>query len=76
MKRKEISDGTRFLRLAFLFIAMLASGTLVDYFDHGTIRSWLAHTFAPIALGTCIAFLCFYLAMKLKHRVLKMPEGL
>jgi hypothetical protein len=76
MGRKAISDKTRFLRGLFVLLAMLVAVTIVDYTSHGTLKIWLRHSVAPIALGGCIAFLGIYLTMQIKQRVLKMPANL
>ena len=75
MERTVISDKTSFLRGLFVLLAMLVAVTIVDYTSHGTLKTWLRHAVAPIA-GGGIAVLGFYVAMRIKQRVLKMPEGL
>ena len=76
MERKAISDKTRFLLPLLLWLAMLTASAIAHYASHQTLGSWLKYSFAPITLGLVIVFLGFYLAMRIKQRVLKMPEGL
>jgi len=76
MERKAISDKARFLLLLFLWLATLTATAIARYTSHETLGSWLKYSFAPITLGPVIVFLGFYLAMRIKQRVLKMPEGL
>jgi hypothetical protein len=76
MKQRTISDKSRFLRALLVLIVMLAVGTIFDYVAHMSFRFWLTATFAPIAFAGCTVFLLLYLAMRLKQRALKLPEGL
>jgi len=76
MERTVISDKTRLLRVLFMLLAMLVAVAIVDYTSHGTLKTWLRHAIVPIAIGGGIAFLGIYLTMRIKQRVLKLPEGL
>jgi hypothetical protein len=76
MKRNVISDKSRFLRSLLVLFVMLAVGTIVDYLAHKTFRFWLTTTFAPLVCAGSFVFLLLYVTMRLKQRVLKLPEGL
>ena len=76
MKQRTISDKNRFLRALLVLIVMLAVGTIFDCVAHVSFRFWLTATFAPIAFAGCIVSLLLYLAMRLKQRVLELPEDL
>jgi len=75
MERKVVSDKTRLLRGFLVLVAMLAGGTIAGWTNHETFRFWLKFTFVPLTVGGCIAFLVMYFAMRIKKRVLRMPEG-
>jgi hypothetical protein len=76
MERKIVSDKNRFLRGLLVLIVMLAAGTIVDFTDHVTLRSWFTGMVIPVVLGGCIAALVVYLTMKLNQKNLTLPQGL
>ncbi|AEU34851.1 hypothetical protein [Granulicella mallensis] len=76
MEKRILSDTSRFLRVSLVLLAMLAATAIADRCLHATFRYWLIVSAAPIVLGGCGTLLLFYLAMKLKRQVLKLPKGL
>ena len=77
MKQKAFGFKRRLLAGIFVMSAAIAGSEIgsSSIHPHMTIR-WHIYRDAPIAIGGGIGFLVVYLTLKLKQRILKMPEGL
>jgi 4-amino-4-deoxy-L-arabinose transferase-like glycosyltransferase len=76
MVRPEANEKTRLPRMLALWLAMLLPGLYFVHAQQLTVRHWLYFTLAPLTLAAGIVVLVFFLANRLKKRILRMPEGL
>jgi len=77
MKQKVVGVKRRLLFGVLGVSAAIAGAEIANGSIHPRMTIlWHIHRDAPIAIGGGIGFLVVYLAIKLKQRILKMPEGL